>query len=107
METTASKLQYQLLAGRSWHVLTRQGLSGESEEGKAGAGSEKCILLKHLGWSPFSLLVCQTHKNVPRPRSTILHKLSDSCIDFKTIETFCTKLGALKALCAWPCSSPA
>ena len=62
-------------------------LLGQSrEERKAEADSEKCILLKRLGWSLFSLLVCQAPRQVSCPRSMIFHKLSDSCLDWKTVE---------------------
>lgn len=79
------------------------GLSGQRrDERKAGAGSEKCILLKHLGWRSSSLLVCQIHKNVPRPKSVVLHKLSDSCIGFKMTERVCIKLGHLECFVPGP-----
>lgn len=81
----------------------RWGLSGQRrEERKAGAGSETCVFLKHIGWSSSFLLVCQTYRNVPLPRSVILHKLSDSCIGFKTTERVCIKLGHLECFVPGP-----
>lgn len=89
MEVIAFKLQYHLLALEKLACPHWSGdLSGQrSDERKAGADSEKWILLTHLGWSPFSLLVCQAPRSVPHLRSMVLHKLSDSRIDFRTLQS--------------------
>ena len=56
------------------------GLSGQrSEERKAGQ-SEKCILLKCLGWNPFSFPVCWALRNVTCGGGMILHRVGDTCL---------------------------
>ena len=41
------------------------------------------------------------------PRSMILQKLSDSCIDFKTLEQSLNRAGVLRMPCPWPYLIPA